>query len=60
MALLTELAVNTQYACDAVAVSSGIWSVEQHQVTAMFRTLEREHKLDKLHVFPNVYATIWA
>ena len=41
-ALLTELAANTQYACDAVAVSSGIWSVEQHQVAALFRTLERE------------------
>ena len=43
VAPLTELAANTQYACDAVAVSSGIWSLEQHQVTAVFRTHKREH-----------------
>ena len=43
VAPLTELAANTQYTCDAVAVSSGIWSLEQHQVTAVFRTHKREH-----------------
>ena len=45
IAPLTELAADTQYACEAVAVSSGIWSVEQHQVTAVFRTHKSEHSV---------------